>query len=330
MKKYFTHFSRSSLIESSHEIKVLVKNINGKILKTSNHDNDYIYPRSSIKIFQGIAFLKSNAANYFKLSPKIIALSCSSHRGESFHIRELEKWIKKIGISKQKLKCGIHNPLNSRASEKLMRSNGYANQLHNNCAGKHLGMISSCIVNKYRTDNYLEFNHPHQINIRKIFEKFMNKKITKKNYGIDGCSAPQYSFKIEDIVGMLNNVIKSYNGNYEFSYEVKKIIKSVISNPEYIGGTDSIDSKIMKISQNKIFCKGGAEGVFLFIDLKNQLSGLIKVVDGNERAIPPIIYNLFKQLNIMKANELKKLQMFCNFDLINHAKIKVGSVKVNI
>ena len=44
----------------------------------------------------------------------------------------------------------------------------------------------------------------------------------------------------------------------------------------------------MKISNKRIFCKGGAEGVFLFVDLQKEIAGVIKVVDGNERAIPPV------------------------------------------
>ena len=39
---------------------------------------------------------------------------------------------------------------------------------------------------------------------------------------------------------------------------------SILENPNYIGGTDSLDSAIIKISKKKIFCKGGAEGVFFF------------------------------------------------------------------
>ena len=41
-------------------------------------------------------------------------------------------------------------------------------------------MLSSCLVNKHNIENYLEFNHPHQIKIRKIFEKFLERKINKK------------------------------------------------------------------------------------------------------------------------------------------------------
>ena len=329
MKYFTTNFKRSELIESSHKAKILVKNLNNKVLVSSKNDNDYIYPRSSIKIFQAIPFIKSQAVLNYKLNYKIVALACSSHRGESYHIKELEKWIKKIKINKNSLQCGIHNPLNIIASEKLFRANIKANQLHNNCAGKHLAMITSCKQNKYTTNNYLDINHPHQIEIRKIFEVFANKKINKKNFGIDGCSAPQYSFMIKDIAKMLMNLIFSYKGSFEYNREVKILIKSILSNPKYIGGTDSLDTRIMSISKN-IFCKGGAEGVFLFVDLVKELVGVIKIVDGNERAIPSIIYSLFKKLKIMNLKELRKFNEYYKFELVNHANKVVGEISSNL
>ena len=56
----------------------------------------------------------------YKLNSRKIALACSSHRGENYHIKELTNWIRKIGIRVDNLKCGIHNPLNVKASEKLL------------------------------------------------------------------------------------------------------------------------------------------------------------------------------------------------------------------
>ena len=70
MKKIVTNFTRSNLIESSHDIKILIKNINGKTLYTTGNENELIYPRSSIKIFQAIPFVKSKAIKYFDLNEK--------------------------------------------------------------------------------------------------------------------------------------------------------------------------------------------------------------------------------------------------------------------
>ncbi len=330
MREFTTNFTRSNFVESSHKIKLLVKDVKGKTLLSTGNDNDFIFPRSSIKIFQAIPFIQSDAVKFYRLNSKKIALACSSHRGEKYHINELKNWVKKINIIEKDLKCGVHNPLNTKAAEDLLRSNNIINELHNNCAGKHLAMLTSCILNKYNKKNYLKFNHPHQINIRKIFEDFTESKIKNENFGIDGCSAPQYSFKIKDIAKMQINMTKSYNKKFKYSNEINILIKSIVNNPKYIGGTDSLDSRIMMICKKRIFCKGGAEGVFLFSDLKKGIAGVIKITDGNERAMPSVIYSLFKKLKIMNNIELNKLKKIYNFQLINHAKILVGSIKTNI
>lgn len=328
MKSISINFLRSNTIESTHYAKVLIKNIKGKSIYTTGNDEDHIYPRSSIKIFQAIPFVSSGAIKDFKLNDKIIALSCSSHRGEKYHIKELEKWLKKIKIRLTDLKCGQHYPLNQQAKEKILLSNIRINQLYNNCAGKHLAMISSCIQFNYDIDNYLNFDHPHQIKIREVFEKFSESKIYKKSYGVDGCSAPQYSFKLKEISTLLVNLIKSYK--YENSNETRLLINAVLNNPRYIGGSDSLDSEIIEISNKKIFCKGGAEGVFLFIDLKKDICGVIKIIDGNERAMPSLVFSIFKKLKILNNSELNLYKKKYKFDLFNHAKIKVGSIKTII
>ena len=208
-----------------------------------------------------------------------------------------------------------------------MRSKKKINQLYNNCAGKHLAMISSCLVNKFKIKNYTDLDHPHQIKIREIFQKFSGIKIPKINFGIDGCSAPQYALKIKYISKMLINLIKSYKNEHELNYEIRTLIDAVTSHPKYIGGNDSLDSIIMKISSKRIFCKGGAEGVFLFIDLEKEISGVLKVVDGNERAIPSAMYDIFKKFKIMNSEELRIYNKFYNFDINNHANKNVGFIR---
>ena len=272
----------------------------------------------------------SNAIKNYRLSNKQIALACASHKGEKFHIRELEKWISKINLKTTSLQCGIHGPLDKKASEKIIYSRKKFNELHNNCAGKHLAMLTSCLINNQSITNYLDYNHAHQKNIRKIFNKFTESKLSKKNFSLDGCSAPQYSFKIKYISKALNNLIKSYKDCYDYSEEVKTLINSVLENPEFIGGTASFDTKVMKASKGKIFCKSGAEGVFLFVDFQKEISGVIKITDGNERAIPIAILNIFKKFKVMSKVELKNLEKKEKFELKNHAGRNIGCISLTM
>ena len=330
MSKLISQFYRGGLIESTHEIKCYLGSVNGKTIFSTNNENDYVFPRSSIKIFQALPFIISNGGDYFNLNSKQIALSCSSHCGEKFHINELNKWFKKTNLKLSNLKCGIHNPLDKLASEKLFLSGKKPNQLYNNCAGKHLGMLSNCLIKKYPINNYLEFQHPHQESIRKIFSEFTCSKIIKKNYGVDGCSAPQYAFKIRDLGNALANLSKSYNSKFKYSSQIKIVLDSIIKNPFFIGGTNNLDSNLMKICKNKFFCKGGAEGVFLFLNLKKEIFGVLKVKDGNERALPSAIYNLCKKFKLLDKSELNTFKIWQKFYLYNHAKVKIGHIKTII
>ena len=330
MSKIHVDFVRGKKVESTHQVKALVTNVDGKILLSTNNDNEYFFPRSSIKIFQAIPFAMSNAIKNYKLNNKHIALACASHKGEKFHIKELKKWISKINLKTKNLQCGIHAPLDKNASEKIIYSRKKFNELHNNCAGKHLGMLTSCLVNNQSITNYLDYNHVHQKNIRKIFNKFTESKLSKKNFSLDGCSAPQYSFKIKSISKALNNLIKSYKNNYDYTDQVRTLVNSILENPEFIGGTVSFDTKVIKASKGKIFCKSGAEGVFLFVDFQKEISGVIKITDGNERAIPIAILNIFKKFKVMSKVELKNLEKKEKFELKNHAGRNIGCISLTM
>ena len=330
MSKIHVDFVRGKRVESTHQVKALITTVDGKILLSTNNENEYFFPRSSIKIFQAIPFAMSNAIQNYKLNNKHIALACASHKGEKFHIKELKKWISKINLKTKNLQCGIHAPLDKNASEKIIYSRKKFNELHNNCAGKHLGMLTSCLVNNQSITNYLDYNHEHQKNIRKIFNKFTESKLSKKNFSLDGCSAPQYSFKIKYISRALNNLIKSYKNNYEYTDQVRTLVNSILKNPEFIGGTVSFDTKVIKASKGKIFCKSGAEGVFLFVDFQKEISGVIKITDGNERAIPITILNIFKKFKVMSKVELKNLEKKEKFELKNHAGRNIGRVSLTM
>ena len=67
MTKIHVDFIRGKEIESTHRVKALVTNIDGRILLSTNNNNDFFFPRSSIKIFQAIPFVMSGAIKKYCL-----------------------------------------------------------------------------------------------------------------------------------------------------------------------------------------------------------------------------------------------------------------------
>jgi len=330
MTKILTYITRGKIVESVHQSKCIIKDYNFKTIFSTDHDNDLVYPRSAIKIFQAISLIKSNAHINYKLSQKQIAIACASHCGEAEHLKVLKEWVKKIKINKNLLKCGIHNPLDKNSSNKLLLKGNKPNQLHNNCAGKHLGMLSGCLALNLNINSYTSMNHEYQKIIRQNLEFFTEKKITKVQKALDGCSAPQYAFPLKNLSIALINLLRQNNEKLRFSKEVKILIDSITKYPQLTGSKHIYPSQLMLATKGKIFSKGGAEGVLFFAHKEKKIGGVIKVIDGNERALPSVANEVFKKLKILKKNELNYLSKWTNEKIFNHAKVNVGKIYTKI
>ena len=330
MAKIITYVKRGEIIESHHNSKCIIKDYNFKTIFSTNNDNDLVYPRSSIKIFQAIPFIESKAYKKYLLTQKQIAISCSSHCGEKIHLKVLNEWIKKIRINKRLLKCGIHNPLDKKSSDKLLLSGNKPDHLHNNCSGKHLGMVTGCMMKKMSINDYVKITHPYQKLIKKKLEYFSETKINKIQNGIDGCSAPQYALPLEALATSMINLLKHYKNKMKYTNEIQILFKAISKYPELTGSKSIYSSQLMIATNGKMFAKGGAEGVLLFAHKEKKIGGIIKVKDGNERAIPSAANAIFKNLKILNSKELNKLAMWNNEKILNHAKLKIGEIYTEI
>ena len=325
-----TFIQRGNLTESIHEAKCLIKDSKHNILLSTGNDQNLVYPRSAIKIFQAVPFIVSKAHKKIGLNKKKIAISCASHCGEPQHLATLSSWINKIKLPIESLKCGIHNPINIVSSNNLLLGGNLPTQLHNNCAGKHLAMISGCIASKISFKDYVNYNHPYQKLIRDSLEYFMGSSIQKKCIGTDGCGAPQYAFTVSSLANSMINLVKEKNNNNDYSDPINILLDAINKFPELIGGKNRFESEIIKFTKGKIFCKMGAEGVLLFADIKKNTGGLIKIIDGNERAIPPIAMKIFSKLNLLDSKEKKNLDHWIKPRIYNHAKKEIGEIFAKI
>ena len=158
----------------------------------------------------------------------------------------------------------------------------------------------------------------------------MESIIQKNNIGIDGCNAPQYAFPINNIATSMINLIKEKEGRKKHSKAINIILSAINKFPTLIGGHGRFDSEIIEISKGRIFCKVGAEGVLVFTDFNKKIGGIIKISDGNYRAIPSIAMLLFSKFNMLNEKEINKLRHWAVQKLFNHANKEIGKIKANL
>ena len=68
----------------------------------------------------------------------------------------------------------------------------------------------------------------------------------------------------------------------------------------------------------------------MFADFTKKIGGVIKVLDGSNRAIPSIAMQVFLKLKLLSENEIKKLKNWTTQSLFNHTKKKVGKITAKL
>ena len=68
----------------------------------------------------------------------------------------------------------------------------------------------------------------------------------------------------------------------------------------------------------------------MFVHLKKEIFGILKVKDGNERALSSAMYALLKKFKILTKEELNQFNSWNTANIYNHARIKIGSINTKI
>ena len=100
--------TRINRIESMHTGFICVADSLDKTILSIGDPNTRLYLRSSGKPFIAVALVNSGALEAFHISLPELAVICSSHAGEDYHLEAIRSILKKAGIDESCLDCGAH------------------------------------------------------------------------------------------------------------------------------------------------------------------------------------------------------------------------------
>ena len=286
-----------------------------------------LYLRSSAKPLQAIPLVESGGADRFDLTERELAVICGSHSGEPMHLEAVRAILAKAGLDEGMLQCGAHPPLDAAQAAVLIRTGQPPQPIHNNCSGKHAGMLAACRFRDWPVDSYLDPRHPLQRNIAEIVGAFCGEPADDIPLGIDGCGVPTFHVTVH-AVGRAFARLSDPSGLPERQAgAVRRITRAMAAHPAMMSGTGRLCAALMTTAGDRLFCKTGGEAVF-GIGVPALGWGIgIKIEDGGNRGMGAVAVEALRQLGVLTAADLAAFAPQHHPVVRNHRGREVGEMR---
>ncbi|HEU0174027.1 MAG TPA: asparaginase [Blastocatellia bacterium] len=328
--------TRGSLVESRHRGFIAVVDAAGAVVASLGDIGTPVWFRSAAKPFQAIPIIASGAAARYGFTPRELAVIAGSHSGENAHLETVLSILNKISLDESALKCGAHLPFDEASAKRLRAENKEPRALHNNCSGKHAGMLAFAKHIGEPVENYLDPDHPIQRRIRSTLARFADAPVDEIKIAVDGCSAPVFGLSVEAMARSYARLAGARRAGIEpeLAAAADAMVSAMIEYPEMVGGTrDRLDTDLMLVAKGEIISKVGAEGTQLLGVKPNErypkgLGIAIKIEDGDvRRARDPVVIETLRQLGLLDDAQLAALASYARSTVFNHREIEVGEVR---
>ena len=333
---------RGGITESRHRGHIVGVTPDGEIVALAGSPETVTYLRSSAKPHQAIPLIASGAADRYGFNEREIALACASHSGEKIHVDVARSMLSKIGLAPDALKCGVHEPFSIEATAELKANGEEPNALHNNCSGKHAGMLALALHLGAPIETYHQPDNPVQMAIGKVVSQFSGIAIEDMAVGVDGCGVPVFGITVKAMALMYARLVSPpADFDQDTTRACSRIVAAMMAYPELIGGTrDRLDTEMMQAAKGLLVSKVGAEGVYTVgvlpsPDWPKGLGLALKIEDGDDkRARPVVVIESLRQLGVLKDESLEAVARYAFFPVVNREGEVVGEVtagfKLNI
>ena len=328
---------RGGITESRHRGHVAAVEPGGNVVASLGAPHNVTFLRSSAKPLQALPLLLTGAAERFGFTDEEVALACASHNGEPIHTRIVASMLEKIGLGVEALRCGVHEPYGAEAAAELRARNEAPNALHNNCSGKHAGMLAVALQLNASIDNYESAENPVQIMIARVVSQFTDVPVEDMAVGIDGCAAPIFGVSVRAMALAYARLVSPPRTlDKTIRDACARIVRVMTAFPELIGGTSQrLDTEIMRAAHGRVVSKVGAEGVYTagILPCERWPSGLglaVKIEDGDDkRARPTVVVESLRQLGVLYDDSLEAVSRYAFFPVDNRRGDVVGEIRAS-
>jgi L-asparaginase II len=284
----------------------------GSVIRSIGTIDTAILIRSTGKPFQMVPAVRSGLLEHFGFTSEELAIMVASHSGERYHTALVESILAKSGLDKSQLRCGAHPPKDPAAQRALRES--APSVLHNNCSGQHAGVLAYCVLIGAETGAYEAPEHPLQQRMLSTLAEFSGVPAASIPSAVDGCSLPVYAISLMSLARGYAGLVNPSNFDDQTQSACSRIVRAMLDYPQAVAGsTKRLCTDLMTVCAGRLIAKTGAEGVYSIGVLpceayRNGLGIAIKIEDGAERALGPVVVETLVQLELLTEAEERCLR----------------------
>ncbi len=314
---------RGGVVESRHEVSIVVADGSGRSIASLGDAGSLTFYRSAAKPLQALPLVEEGVVDRLALDASELALCCDSHEGEEPHVRGARSILEKAGAEEELLRCGAHRPYSQTAADALLTAGVAPGRIHNNCSGKHAGMIALAITLGWDPIDYHLPDHSVQSRMLHEIERWSGRAQQDIPVAVDGCGGRRAAVALEEMAGSFAR----FTAEADRGGAPARIVAAMTEHPFMVGGTDRTCTDVMNAANGRVWVKLGAEGVYGGGLVGRGLGFAIKVVDGGRRAVEVALVRTLECLGALDAAVVSSLSRHGRPEVRNTRGEIVGEVR---
>lgn len=313
---------RGGFPESCHRVHVAVSTPGGRLEARAGDPGLVTFLRSAAKPFQALPLVEDGVVESLGLTSAELAVACASHNGEPAHLREVASLLAKAGCSPGNLECGPHPPMDPASARALEAAGGGAGRIHNNCSGKHAGMLALARHHGWPLEGYRREGHPVQDRMLEELCRWTQLPGERVRRGVDGCGVVCFALPLRSAA----RGIAAFARAGAEGEPAGEVLRAMTTHPFLVAGTGRLCTELMQATGGRIVAKVGAEGVYVAATAEGDVGVALKVEDGARRALEPALVGVLLALGLLGVEEAEGLGRL-NVPVLNTLGEEVGVIR---
>jgi L-asparaginase II len=274
--------------------------------------------------------VEEGAADRYGVEEPELALLCGSVSGQDYHVAAARRLLAKAGLAEDLLACGAQRPSHALTAKRLEAAGEAFLPVHNNCVGKHVGMLLLCAHRGWDPAGYQRADHPVQLLMRKVIAEMCGTRPEAMDAGVDGCGVPVYRVPLRAFALAYARLSASGSDtrmSADRARAVRRLTAAAVAHPEMIAGDEQVDTETMRAGRGDFLVKTGAEASYGISLLDRGVGAAFKIEDGSMRALGPVAIECLSRWGLLSTDAVESLRRFHRPEVRNHRKEVVGELR---